>query len=429
VRRFRGGDIADLAAVGRDLGVRFLLEGSLRRAGQRVRVSVRLLDADSGMRVWGTDYDRDTADLLALQEDIARQIVTNIAGNFLPEDEQMLAAWPTRHPAAYDHFLRGNYLFAHRAPGAILQAIVEFEAAVRLDPTFSHALARIGHSCGLFVDFGWEYPGVGADLLLERGLDAAERAILGNPASTDAWTARCYLLSLRNPRTFEGVMAACDRLMALHPRESEPHHEYGWILRRLGRDEEAAVAYRRALAIDPNRPITLVHLADLHLLARQFAEARDLLDKAIAVDERFVHAYVRRCLARLHLADAEGARMDAARSVALGEPGYAGGVVALAMVDIHDGDVTAARTRVDEFIREHVATGAPRFGHALWLPIALIAIGDHDRALDLIDHVQPRRAEVWAWLRLSEYDAVRTHPRFQRILHESQPPPTSAPGD
>ena len=228
VRRFRGGDIGDLAAVGRELSVRFLLEGSLRRAGQRVRVSVRLLSAESGMRLWGTDYDRETVDLLALQEDIARQIVTNIAGNLLPEDEGMLAEWPTRHAAAYDHFLRGNYLFAQRSSTSIIQAIAEFEGALKVDPQFSHALARIGHSCGLFVDFGWEFPGATAQQLLERGLDAADRAILSNPASTDAWTARCCLLSLQHPRTFDGVMEACQRLMASKPREPEPYHEYGW---------------------------------------------------------------------------------------------------------------------------------------------------------------------------------------------------------
>lgn len=422
VRRFRGGRIDDLAAVGRELRVRFLLEGSLRRAGQRVRVSVRLLSAESGMRVWGSDYDRDTVDLLALQEDIARQIVTNIAGNFLPEDEQVLAEWPTRHAAAYDHFLRGNYLFAHRASNSILQAIAEFEAAVKIDPQFSHALARIAHSCGLFVDFGWEFPGATADQLLERGLDAADRAILDNPASTDAWTARCYLLSLQHPRTFDGVMEACQRLMALEPRESEPYHEYGWILRRLGRDEEAAVAYRQALAVDPNRPITLVHLADLSLIARRFEEARGLLDKAIADDERFIHAYVRRSLARLHLGDAEGARADAIRSVGLGDPGYAGSAVVMAMTDLHDGDASAARTRLERFMREHVNGDAPLFGHALWLSIGLIAVGAHERALDLLDRVKPRRAEIWAWLRLAEYDQLRSNTRFQRILHESQPP-------
>ena len=108
VRRFRGTDVGDPTEVGRELRVQYLLEGSLRRSGARVRVSVRLLRTESGMRVWGADYDRDTVDLLALQEDIARQLVGNMAGTLLPADEQVLVNWPTRFLEAYDHFLRGR---------------------------------------------------------------------------------------------------------------------------------------------------------------------------------------------------------------------------------------------------------------------------------------------------------------------------------
>jgi serine/threonine-protein kinase len=422
VRRFRGIDIGDPAALGRDLRVRYLLEGSVRRAGRRVRASVRLLEAESGMRVWGKDYDRDTGDLLALQEDIAREIVRNIAGSFLPAEDKALAVWPTRLPAAYDHYLRGNYLFAHRAPSAIAQAITEFESAVRIDPGFSQALARVGHSYGLFVDFGWPYPGLTNEQLLVRGMDAADRAIQGNAASTDAWTARSYLLSLEHPLTFEGVLDACQQLMALQPRESEPYHEYGWILRRLGRDGDAAAAYRRALALEPNRPITLVHLADMSLIARRFAEARDLLDSAIANDERFAHAYTRRALAHLHLDDLNEARADAARASSLGPPGYAGGVVVSSLVEVREGDTTAAMARLERFMREHVNLEAPLFGHALWLPLALAAVGEEERALDLLDQIRPRRAETSAWLRLPEFDQLRSNVRFQRIFQESRPP-------
>lgn len=422
VRRFRGIDAGDPAAIGRDLRVRYLLEGSVRRAGLRVRVSVRLLEAESGMRVWGTDYDRDTGDLLALQEDIAREIVRNIAGSFLPAEDKALAAWPTKLPAAYDHFLRGNYLFAHRAPSSIARAISEFETAVRIDPDFSQALARIGHSYGLFVDFGWQYPGFSNEELLERGIDAADRAIRGKPTSTDAWTARSYLLSLKFPLTFDGVLEACRQLMALQPCESEPYHEYGWILRRLGRDEDAAAAYRRALDLEPNRPITLVHLADMSLIARRFEEARDLLDRAIENDERFAHAYTRRAIAHLHLGDREQARSDAAMASSLGPPDYAGGVVVAALVDMHEGDTPAAKIRLENFMREHVNFEAPLFGHALWLPLALVAAGEEERALDLLDRVRPRRAETSAWLRLPEFDHLRSNARFQRIFQESRPP-------
>ena len=94
----------------------------------------------------------------------------------------------------------------------------------------------------------------------------------------------------------------------------------------------------------------------------------------------------------------------------------------MALGDPREGDASAASTRLERFMREYVNGTAPVFGHALWMSIGLAAVGDHERALDLLDRVTPRRAEVWAWLRLAEFDPLRADQRFQRILDESQPP-------
>src|SRR5256886_14200052 len=105
-----------LVAVGRVLRVRYLVEGSVRRAGARVRVSVRLVKAANGFRIWGEDYDRATSDLLVLQEAIAREVATGIAGRLVPTERAALAARPTRNPEAFERFLRGNYYLTQRTP-------------------------------------------------------------------------------------------------------------------------------------------------------------------------------------------------------------------------------------------------------------------------------------------------------------------------
>lgn len=131
--------VPDLAAVAAMLRVRYLVEGSLRREGTRVRVSVRLIR--DGFQVWGADYNRSTAGLLALQEEIAREVATGIAGRLAPADRAALAGRPTRSPKAYERFLRGNYYIAQRAPRLAARAIDEYEAALQLDPGFTRARA------------------------------------------------------------------------------------------------------------------------------------------------------------------------------------------------------------------------------------------------------------------------------------------------
>src|SRR3989475_8825587 len=132
-----------LVAVGRVLRVRYLVEGSVRRAGARVRVSVRLVKAANGFRIWGEDYDRATSDMLALQEAIAREVATGIAGRLVPAERAALAARPTRNPDAFERFLRGNYYLTQRTPSSMARAIEEYQAAVKLDPEFTSALARL----------------------------------------------------------------------------------------------------------------------------------------------------------------------------------------------------------------------------------------------------------------------------------------------
>ncbi len=245
-QRFRGRRADDPAALGRVLGVAYLVNGSVRRAGTRLRVTVNLVRASSGLQLWGEQYDRENADVLAIEEDVARAVATAIAGRLLPGERASLAARPTREPTAYDHFLRGNYALAQRNPRALARAIAEYEAAARLDPGFAAALARTAYAYGLYLDWAWEYPGVPAESVLARGFGAADRALREDSTASDAWMAIGYLRTFRHPRTFENAKAAFERAIALDPRNAEAHHQFGSILRWLGEDAAAAETFARA---------------------------------------------------------------------------------------------------------------------------------------------------------------------------------------
>src|SRR2546425_716448 len=170
VRRFRGTSTDDPAALGRALGVTYLVSGSVRRTGQRgLHVSVELARAATGVHVWGAQYDRGDRALQAVEAEAARAVATALGGALAPAEQTALAPRSTPDPGAYDHFLRGNYELAQRTPRAVGRAIQEYQTAARLDPGYTPALARVALGYALFLDWGWPYAGLAPDGVLGRG--------------------------------------------------------------------------------------------------------------------------------------------------------------------------------------------------------------------------------------------------------------------
>src|SRR6059058_6106968 len=197
VRRFKQSG-ADPLAAARALGVARLVTGSVRRGGNRLRVTVELVRASDGEHVWGDLYDRTDADLLAVEEDIARAVASAIGGQLLPAERATLAARPTASPEAYDHFLRGNHLLAQRTGSSVARAIDEYKTATRVDPRFADAFARTAFGYGLFLDWSWPSPADPPESLLARAVASVDRALAPKPPSSDAWVARGQLWRYRD---------------------------------------------------------------------------------------------------------------------------------------------------------------------------------------------------------------------------------------
>jgi len=422
VRRFRGA-VDDPATLGRALGVAYLVSGSVGRPGrgQSPGVTVELLRASDGMHVWGGQYEsRDTA-LQLIPEAVARAVATTITGALRPVERTALASRPPRDPAAYDRFLRANYQLAQRTPRAVRHAIDQYESAVRLDPGFTPALARVAIGYGLFLDWGWEFPGLSPEAVLARGFDAADRALRQDSASADAWMASGFLLSFRNPRTFAGVREALLRAIGLDQRNAEAHHQYGMALLWLGRDSAAAVMYHRALALEPERPITLFNLGRVAARQTRYAEARRWADSALAIDPGADYAYVLRAVSQFRLGNPAEARADAETAARLRAGFRVPGEAVLALVELQAADTLAARTRIARLEREIRSAGRPTITDAAWVGRALVALGESDRALELLERVRPRGARLWFYLLAPEFDAIRSNARFGKLLAESAP--------
>jgi TolB-like protein/Tfp pilus assembly protein PilF len=427
IRRLRETASDYRVAAGHAFAVRFLVEGSLRRGGSRVRVDVRLVSAATGFRIWGQTYDRAASDLLDLQAEIAQEVATSIAGQLAPGERNAVAKRPTANPAAYEHFLRGNYFLARRSLDGFSRSIEEYETARRLDTTFARATARAALAYELLYEYNptgtFTLGGLSPDSLRDRGVALASRALAQDSTVSDAWVAAAYAASYVHPRTFDGVLYALQRALALDPHNSEVLHQYAFFLRELGQDSAARAACLRSLAIEPERPITLSALGLLSFLARDYVGSQRWLDSSLRINPEFTTGYVRRARTRVMLGDLIGARADAEMTLRMAGGDSTVGNALLAMVSVLSGDSAAARALVhriaqalpdsvwEALLEEHTTPA-----------VALVMLGDRSGALALLERIRPRGVRLWSALRAPDFDPVRSDPRFQRLVEETRPP-------
>jgi TolB-like protein/Tfp pilus assembly protein PilF len=423
VRRLQADARQSTGDLARALNVSYLVSGSVRRGGDRLRVEVELVRGATGARVWGEQYDRSGADILGTQEDIARAVATVIAGRLLPAERNVLARRPTRSAAAYDHYLRGNrFLFVDTASGTADESVAEYQAALRLDPGFAAARARLALVYALAVNWGTTLRTVPSDSLVPRGLLEADRALRQDSASVDAWVARAYLLELTHPRDFAGAADAIRRALRLDPSSLLAHRIYGSILRRLGDFASAIAQYERVYQLDPYYYEPATELALVYVSLRRYDEALRWAERQVALDSSTSGGYGLQ--ARLLLGDTAGARREAEawlrhRDLTQGE------VVQLPLVRLAAaaGDSTtllAHRERIGAAVARLSDPVSPR--RAFQLGRAVVLVGDHEAALALLERIRPRGAWLWSYLVLPDFDPIRGDPRFQRVYEESRPP-------
>ena len=223
--------------VGQQLGAAYVLEGSIRRAGNRVRITAQLVEASTRHSVWAERYDRQLEDVFAIQEEIARSIAQALRITLTPQEDKIIAHKPTENPQAYDFYLRGRSYTRRENMDYALQM---FEQAIQLDPNFALAHAGIANLCGLIYEIREQNPN-----WIERGVAACDRAMALAPDLPEVLVGRARLFYAQ--KKFEDA-----GLLAWRAIERKPDCEGAWnILGRAyfaaGRNEEAAALTERAI--------------------------------------------------------------------------------------------------------------------------------------------------------------------------------------
>ncbi len=272
----------DVRAIGERLGVRSVLEGSVRRAGERLRVTAQLVDATDGYQVWSENYDRDAKDVLAVQEEIARSIAGRLRAKLGLAAPDALGKRGTNDPEAYNLYLKGRYFWNRRSVEACQKAIGYFQDAIARDPGYALAWAGLADS---YINRSKD------EMALSR--EAAERAVALDEtlAEGHAALARAVVYHDWDWRTAEREFR---RAIELNPGYPETYHAYSHYLVPAGRVEESMAASRRALDLDPLSVSMVAHVGWHYVFTGRFEESIAYSRAAIDMDPSFFAA-------RLHL--------------------------------------------------------------------------------------------------------------------------------
>ena len=305
IMRYKGSS-ASLREIGRELGVAAVLEGSVRHAGSRVRITAQLIDAETDAHLWAERYDRDLEDIFAIQTDVAERIVEALQGRLSPRDRTRLAPAVPADRTAYEETLRGRWFANRRTPEDLARAIEHFERAIAADPEHAPALAGVATASVLLLH--WERPGSRG--VRDRAIAAAERAIGLDPGAPEPWAARGMA------RIFDRAWSAAEsdfrRAIDLGPGDAQARQWLAHLLACLGRFDEAVEEIDRALELDPLSLAVLTEAGNVRFLSRRYDEALAYYDQVLDLDPGFQAARYKRFEAYLPMGRFEDAIRDAA---------------------------------------------------------------------------------------------------------------------
>ena len=280
VMQYKSGAARDLRKIGHQLGVARVVEGSVQRAGNRVRVNAQLIDVSTNQELWGKTYDRNLADVFAIQSEIATSIARELQASLSPREKTAIEQAPTNNITAFELYARAEDLIASNDTKAnLLQAVDLLNQAVASDPSFFKAYCLLAATHDRLYFFGYDH--TPARLALAEA--AIQEALRLHPDGGEVHLARAGHL-YRGFLDYEGALAELEIAAKTLPNDARVFELKGYIQRRQGKQEEAVRSLERAIDLDPRNSATLQQIALSYRHLRRFAEEKSVLDRALAID-------------------------------------------------------------------------------------------------------------------------------------------------
>jgi TolB-like protein/Tfp pilus assembly protein PilF len=399
----------DRATSLRDIGARLnagsLLDGSVRRAGNRVRIVAQLIDAVTEQSLWAETYDRELTDIFAIQTDVALQIANALRAELSADEHARIHQAPTDDVQAYQLYLQGRHFVVRYTPEGMSQGARFFEQSIELDPDFALAHAALAMVTAELAESGSVDPAVA----FPRAWRAVERALALDPNLADA---HCALGHLKATTEFDwtGAEACFKRALALQPGNADALDVYGRILSSLERFDEALVLQLRAQELDP-----LVHRLDVSstlLRAGRFQEALDAARRVVELNPHYDRAHATLGWACFKLGNTDAGIAELERAVTL-SPNNWQWLAQYGQALGHAGRTGEARAVLARVQRESES----RYVSPYHFAYLYTGLGEHDTAIEWLERAYGERAGAIYGIKGSFLFApLRNHPRFVQLL-------------
>jgi TolB-like protein len=397
------GKSEDVAVIAQKLRVAQVLEGSVRKAGNTIRVTAQLIRADNGYHLWSKTYDRDVKDIFKIQDEIASAVVDALKAQLLPA-QQIVSRHRTDNTEAYTEYLLGNQFRVRDTVEDNQRALAAYQKAVALDPSYAAAYSGLADAEWRIAD---QLTGEAAGY--QRAAAAADKAIALAPDSPEGYWARGRL---RNNYFFDwyGAEADYQKALALDPNYVPAQVGYAGLLATLGRSPEALTMYRRALALDPLSVVGWRELATLLIDNGQFTEGRVAVHRITEIDPSGDRTQIG---AYADLFD--GRTQQALTGFQTSNAVYS--LVGSAMADFTLGHAAESQRALDEVIRQRATSLAYQIAEVYaWR-------GENDKAFEWLERAYRQRDGGLTHLKTDRSLAkLRSDPRYQRLLRKLKLP-------
>jgi TolB-like protein/DNA-binding winged helix-turn-helix (wHTH) protein/tetratricopeptide (TPR) repeat protein len=396
-----------LPQVARELNVDAVVEGTVLRSGDQVRITAQLIDAATDKHLWSQSYEGELRDTLALQNRVARAIADQIRINLTPREQAALKNVKVVNPEAYESYLKGRYFWNKRTPDGLKVAMAYFKEAIEEDPKYAQAYSGLADTYALLGD--WQYAVMTPKEAFPKAKGAAIKALELDSSLGEAHNSLAFVLDGFD-WDFDSAGKEFQRAIELNPGYATAHHWYAWHLSLLGRFDEAIAEMKKAQNMDPLSLIINADLAELLVLAHHYDESIAQSRKTIEMDPNFALAHNQLAQAYLQEHEYYKAVTELKKAVQLSADSPTC-IANLARAYVASGK----RNEAEKLLGDLKTRSNAAYSNAPEIAMVYVSLGDTEQAMNWLEKGYEERFNPGVLLRPG-FDPLRSDSRFQNLL-------------
>jgi serine/threonine protein kinase/Tfp pilus assembly protein PilF len=402
---YKGKEV-DPRKVGRDLKVDAVVTGSITQQGDNLIVQADLVNVTNGVQLWGEQYNRKVSDVLAVQQDISKQISDQLRLKLTGEEKKRLANSYTENNEAYEFYLKGRFYWNRRTAEGLKRAVEYFENAIHLDPNYALAYAGLADCYAVFSTYDVLPPRESYPLAEKAAMEALKM----NEALAEPHAALGLMKEVYD-WDWPGAEREFKRAIELDPNYATGHQWYGQYFLRVGRTDEGIAELKRAQELDPLSLIINNTLAQCFYMARQYQLAIDQDRKTLELDPNFPRAHYRIALSCVKTSKFEDAISEFQKARTL-----SGDLIYIAGLG-YGYAMSGRKTEALEIIQQLNNLSKQTYLHPSYVALVYAGLGDNDHAFEWLEKAYDSRDDVLAWLKADpSWDSLRSDRRFADLL-------------